>query len=40
MSRCVGFMQEKDEEKLGSCGLENGSFSYLVGYLEGEESDY
>jgi len=34
---CVGGLEENEEE-LGSWSLENGSFSYLVRYLEEEES--
>lgn len=32
--RCVGGLEEEHEEE--SWSLENGSFDYLVGYLEGE----
>jgi len=35
--RCVGGLEDKDEEELNPWSLETGSFGYLAGYLEGEK---
>ena len=37
LERCVG-LEEKDEEELGSCSLEDGSFSDLEGHSDREKS--